>query len=316
VARGFARFFSGGGVDEALREFRGAADRLPSNSKIRWVIGTLLRSQGDLEGALSRFTEASLIDPRSHFYVFEIVTALLMLQRFDEATQYADRLRVIAPEWVAGWVAKAPIYLYQGDVEAARQVMTDVSLQAGALDRLVPHLIEDALYRPEWEMVVPESFHDKVMGLTLQTAAVDSADYYLAKARTFRVRGDRPRQVAYLDSLVSVLELRIESMPTLTLSRLDLGSAYAALGRTEDARAQAAVLDGLRLSERDRFRGFFAAMDLARLHAAIGDADAAISGLQTLAQLPSPLTGAFLAADPAFVSLHGDPRFQAIVDGL
>jgi serine/threonine-protein kinase len=89
----------------------------------------------------------------------------------------------------------------------------------------------------------------------------------------------------------------------------DLGQALALSGREAEARAELA-----RVLELSKVR-YVSGVDIAAIHASLGDADAAIAELErALTERASTL--GFLAQNPAFRSLRGDPRFIDIVQRI
>lgn len=87
----------------------------------------------------------------------------------------------------------------------------------------------------------------------------------------------------------------------------DVGQALALSGRRADALAE---LDRvLKLST----QRYVSAVDIASIYAALDDTDNALAWLDRALQQRASTLG-FLAQNPAFDALHGNPRFAAIVD--
>jgi DNA-binding winged helix-turn-helix (wHTH) protein/TolB-like protein len=89
----------------------------------------------------------------------------------------------------------------------------------------------------------------------------------------------------------------------------DVGQALALLGRTDEARAELARL--LQLAK-DRY---VPALDIATIHASLGDRDSALSWLERAFDDRSTNI-AFLEYDPSFDALRGDARFAALVEKI
>jgi DNA-binding winged helix-turn-helix (wHTH) protein/tetratricopeptide (TPR) repeat protein len=87
----------------------------------------------------------------------------------------------------------------------------------------------------------------------------------------------------------------------------DVGQALALSGRRAEALAE---LDRvLKLST----QRYVSAGDIASIYASLGDTDNALAWLDRALQQRASMLG-FLAQNPAFDGLHGDPRFAAIID--
>ena len=92
-------------------------------------------------------------------------------------------------------------------------------------------------------------------------------------------------------------------------SAADVPAALAIAGRTEDAQAQ------LRQMIAERARRYVSAYDVATVCAALGDRAASLDWLETaLAERAQPIS--YLAVDPVFRGLHGEPRVQQILRRL
>jgi TolB-like protein/Flp pilus assembly protein TadD len=126
-------------------------------------------------------------------------------------------------------------------------------------------------------------------------------------ARTYRAR-------AYLHSgqrelaLSEFLELREREARTPG-SFGDVGQALAMLGRTDEARVELA-----RIMQLTKAR-YIPALDIATIHAGLGDRDAAFQWLQSAFEDRSTNI-AFLEYDPSFDVLRDDARFAALVEKI
>ena len=126
-------------------------------------------------------------------------------------------------------------------------------------------------------------------------------------ARTFRAR-------AYLHSgqrelaLTEFLQLREREARTPG-SFGDVGQALAMLGRTDEARAELARLMQLATSR------YVPALDIATIHASLGDRDSAFQWLER-AFADRSTNIAFLEYDPSFDALRDDARFAALVERI
>ena len=89
----------------------------------------------------------------------------------------------------------------------------------------------------------------------------------------------------------------------------NLGRAYALAGHTDDARAQIAQLQALGTE------GFGVGYDIALIHAALGEREAALAALERALTDHSQMVG-FINVDPGFDGIREEPRFRAVVDRL
>jgi tetratricopeptide (TPR) repeat protein len=124
-------------------------------------------------------------------------------------------------------------------------------------------------------------------------------------ARTYRAR-------AYLHSgqrelaLAEFVKLREREARTPG-SFGDVGQALAMLGREEEARAELAQLLELAKSR------YVPALDIATVHASLGDRESAFEWLER-AYADRSTNIAFLEHDPSFNGLRGDVRFAKLIE--
>jgi DNA-binding winged helix-turn-helix (wHTH) protein/TolB-like protein/Tfp pilus assembly protein PilF len=126
-------------------------------------------------------------------------------------------------------------------------------------------------------------------------------------ARTYRAR-------AYLHSgqrelaLAEFLKMREREARTPG-SFGDVGQALAMLGRTDEARAELGRLKQLAKSR------YVPALDIATIHASLGDRDSAFEWLERAFEDRSTNI-AFLEYDPSFDALRDDARFRKLVERI
>ena len=63
----------------------------------------------------------------------------------------------------------------------------------------------------------------------------------------------------------------------------------------------------------DAWRGMWRLQDLARVHAMLGDQDAAIGELDLMLSKPAEISTQTLRLDPRWDPLRSNPRFQALL---
>jgi tetratricopeptide (TPR) repeat protein len=89
----------------------------------------------------------------------------------------------------------------------------------------------------------------------------------------------------------------------------DLPSAFALSGRSGEART---ALEALLAEAADRY---VSALDVATIHAALGDAEQALTWLQRAVEEVAPMAWG-IKTEPAFAHLRTDPRFQSLVNRI
>lgn len=131
-----------------------------------------------------------------------------------------------------------------------------------------------------------------------------------------RLGGDRVAAAHSYANAKKAIQAALRGEPDDYFRYQDLAYAEAGLGHREAAYEHSRHAIDLLPASKDAYFGIFFEETLARIQARFGDADAAITGLQHLMQTAygdPPLSAALLRADPDFVALRGDRRFQKLI---
>ena len=115
----------------------------------------------------------------------------------------------------------------------------------------------------------------------------------------------RPDQAKYVEKWPD------DANPLMMLAKTD-----AALGRKEDAVAEAQQAVTMRPISKDAVEGPFLAQDLAMVYLLVGEPEQALKQLEALERVPRGLTYGELAKDPDWDALKNEPRFQTILAHL
>jgi DNA-binding winged helix-turn-helix (wHTH) protein/TolB-like protein/Tfp pilus assembly protein PilF len=138
---------------------------------------------------------------------------------------------------------------------------------------------------------------DQLAGLVEAAPEPPVPRHHLARLRVFR--GEPAEAIRLLEGFTARAPGGLAT----------LGRAYALAGRTDDARAEIARLQGLGA------QGFGVGYDIALVCAALGERESALAALESALRDHSQMVG-FINVDPGFALLHDEPRFRAVVDKL
>jgi TolB-like protein len=294
------------------------------------------RSEPGLRRALSSFEQAVALDPDFALAYVGIAEARSMMavsgaaaprDAFPLAKRNVARALAIAPDLGEAYAVLGQIRLqYEHDWSAAESALLRAvdlnpyfapSQQWLGLYYAYMGRMDDALARiaraRELEPLAPG--YGAIEGLLMiyagaYTAAVDRLQETLSLDPTFELTrtylglaylrlGDFDRAMKEFSRTRSVAPGRGGYV----------GQLYALSGRRQEALDEAH-----RLIELSRQR-YVAAYDIATIYGALGDADEAFAWLERAIADRSQLIG-WLAAEPAFESMRGDPRFVAMLEQL
>ncbi|HZM27840.1 MAG TPA: hypothetical protein VFB89_10810 [Gemmatimonadales bacterium] len=228
------------------------------------------------------------------------------MRRYSACARYNDRIIRIAPDRWEGYIDRGRIeVLGRGNVSAGQRLLHE-GLEHGDGQRLLALM---------WLFVVrfgaPED-RDAMLLLPVEAFGSDTMGYYASKGQVWRLRGDSARTRAYYDSLRAYTTERIRRRPQDDAAHTALGYAYARLGRAADA-----VREGRRGVEllpvsRDAYEGSERLLDLAKIYAVVGDADAAVDQLSALLEIPSWVSPAWLRVSWDWDEIRDNSRFQQL----
>ena len=128
-----------------------------------------------------------------------------------------------------------------------------------------------------------------------------------------RVQGDAEKAMLAFERARKKLEVAVAERPDDPAIVSNLAWAYAGLGRREDALRTSQRSVELVPSWRDAADGPFYANMQAQTLAWLGDKDAALKQLTSVAKLPGGPSFGELKLDPSWDELRGDPRFDELI---
>ena len=110
------------------------------------------------------------------------------------------------------------------------------------------------------------------------------------------------------------MEEHVKRTPDSADARIQLAKLHAWLGEKDAALAEAQRAQQLRPESKDAFEGPTITTQVAEVYSILGDNDHAIQLLDGLMNRPSEVTVNGLKLNPVWDPLRKDPRFQALID--
>ena len=298
--------------ESALESFARAEELAPSSRWLLTGIGSVLRRQGRMEGALEYYRRALELEP-TRVEAASIAETLMLMRRHEES---AEAYSGIVESWSTDGTLPAQYAMVlvhrDGETTAARAVMRqarDRGLQSFALT-----LTEVMVELFDRDASAALSLLDRAEAIIGDRQYV----YYpkdLVRGWALELAGDSVRAREAYESAAAELEDARSSLPDDVRIAGALGLAYAGLGRRDDAIREGTRATELMSIDAEAWRGATHLEELGKIYAALGDADEALQIIETLLARPGELTVSLLRLDPAWDNLRGDLRFQALIDG-
>jgi eukaryotic-like serine/threonine-protein kinase len=294
----------------ALKAYEAGLAKAPSDADLLSAAGRAEQSLGRWESSTERFTKAGAVDPRSALTARRQALNLLWLRRYPESEAAANRGLAVAPNTLLLHTAKAMIWLAQGDLARAQEVIRKIPPD------LEPTAVVSSL-ATYWDLfwILDEEQQQLLLRLPPSAFDDDRGAWGTALAAVYHLRGDNARARAYADSAVAAYEGQIKATPDNPQLYVLLGTVLAYLGRKDEAIRQGKKSVELAPISKDAYGGAYDQHQLARIYILVGEPDKALDLLEPLLKIPYYLTPAWLKIDPTFDPLRKNPRFQRLVAG-
>ncbi len=292
----------------ALRAYEAGLRIAPSNVDLLGGSSLAELSSGRWREALAHFTQAQALDPRSVATARRLAYTLLRLRRYTEALAACDRALALDPGNLDVVQTKAMVFLAQGDLKGARQVVRAVTQE-------VEPTVLVAFFSNYWDLYWVLDVGQQALLLRLPPSAFDDRTVWaIVLAQAYHSRGDLPRARAYADSARVAFGERVRATPGDAQSHVFLGLALAYLDRKAEAVREGARGLALAPVAKDAYNGPYLQHQLARIYLLAGEPEKALDQLEPLLKIPYYLSPGWLKIDPTFTPLRGNPRFERLVN--
>jgi serine/threonine protein kinase/TolB-like protein/Tfp pilus assembly protein PilF len=280
----------------------------PGHTELLTVLGTAEQQMGRGEEAARHLEQALSLDPRSLRPAIQQCRNLRMQRLYPQALEAYDRALAIHPDTLILLNEKAQLYLSMGDLAGARKVFAE------AASRVQPKL---AVAYMAFRFDLYWALDDRQQKLLLETtpAAFDDnrAAWALILTETFALRGDTKRARELADEARQEYAMQLADCPDDAERLIAVGLALAYTGRYDEAIRQTTRAVELVPLSRNVFFGAFYQHQLVRVYLLAGDNEKALDFLEPLVSAPYILSPGWLAIDPTFAPLKGNPRFEKLL---
>jgi len=295
-------------LSAALASYEAGLRVAPEDADLLTSTALAEQSLGRWDDAEKNLERGRTLDPRSVPTARRLAQTLLRLHRYRDGMAEVDRALKIAPANLDLIEAKVLLYLAQGDLESARNVI-----------RSVPPSVEPtglvAYLGNYWDLawVLDDSQQQLLLRLTPSAFDGDRGTWGIVLAQTYFLRGDRERARIYADSARIAYEQLLATIPNDAQRRAFYALALALMGRKAEAEAEGERAVTLLPASQDNYIGSYLQHQLARIYALTGKQDKAMDQLESLLKMNYYLSPAWLRIDPNFAPLKSNPRFERLI---
>ena len=294
--------------ERALHELESARAELAGESSFFITTGAIKRRQGKKEEALADFRHAADLDPRSAELLREVGTTLVQLRRFDEALAVIERSIALAPDQQGAYEQMANIHVFRnGDLEAARSTLA----RAPRSSELHAAWLRIDLLRRDYQAALSRSKQLPPGGIITQSAVVPAP---LIMAQAYSGLGHmEDARASYLEARDALIA-DIARRPNDHRLHASLAFAHVGLGAKEEAIKEARRATELLSVSNDAFYGWLRVQDLARVYAATGEIDAALTEIERLLETETAFTVHNLRLDPVWDPVRSHRKYAVLVE--
>jgi TolB-like protein/Flp pilus assembly protein TadD len=316
LALGFSYYYGDNNFDAALKEFQIAQRGLPNDAEAYLAVGAIQRRQGKWADSTENLEKAALLNPKDTWPLQNLFFNYQMQRDFPAANKTIDRALQIQPDALGLWEIKAKLAILEnGDLKVGQKLLEKV--------KTIPMSEEEKLkvLGGTVDFLLLQRKYKEALELmqntpdtVFSTIAHSLALKYFAIGLAQKALGDETQSHSAFLKAKSICEENVLQKPDDPDAHIELAKLHAWLGEKDAALAEARRATELRPESRDAFEGPAITAQVAEVYTILGENDRAIELLDRLMNRPSDLTVYGLKLNPAWDPLRKDPRFQALID--
>jgi TolB-like protein/cytochrome c-type biogenesis protein CcmH/NrfG len=295
----------------ATEQYEKIAQLQPNDPTVVSSLGLIQRRQGRWTEALANLRKAVELDPGNVAYTRNLSQGLVAIRRWEEAIAVERRLVTLLPGDLREQIWLARYRFFSGAVEEADAFFASLPPAQRDSPRGIAARANYAIFRNDYALFkrldTAQPFFDEDGGEHMVQAVFAAAVY--------AAHGDAAAARARLANFPAELRARLEREPDNPRGYVFLGMMEALLEHPAEAVRLARHGVELMPESRDALDGAQQAYWAMEVDAWIGNKDRAISELARLVRMAHSLNNpSYLRGDPWLTPLHGDPRFEALLN--
>jgi eukaryotic-like serine/threonine-protein kinase len=281
----------------------------PNDADILAIAAGVDSREGRLESATLKLERAREIDPRSAPTLVALQQMYVLQRRYQEARDIGQAAMTLVPGDINIVEWQAMGYLGQGDLKGAREVIR------AAIDRGNPAPAVAAFFGGYQEVSWALEDAERQLLFRLTPAAFDNDRSWWGQTMAIAhwQQGNLAQARAYADSALPATAAQVAASPKDGQTHALHALMLAYVGKKAEAVAeakQAVAMESGGIGNQN-----YDMLLLIRTYLAVGEPDLAMDEIELVLKRPYILTPAWLAIDPTYRVLKGNPRFEKLVKG-
>jgi tetratricopeptide (TPR) repeat protein len=299
-----------GDFPAAAAEYAAVVKARPGSAGALSSLASTYTAMGKWDSAQVVSRRALSLDPRSSYAAAQLGNVLRRLRRYEEAAGLLERAAARDSLEMNTFSERVLAELGRGDLRAAQVLIATVPKQIDYTEFVAYLATYGDLY---W--VLTDAQQRFLLRMSPSAFDNDRGSWGLALAGASWVRGDTASARSYGDSARVAFRKQLEAVPDDPQLRTLYGLSLAYAGYYPDA-----IREGRRGTElaplaTNHFMGPYLQHQMVKIYVLAGENEQALDLLEPLLKIPYDLSPAWLRIDPAFRSLRGNPRFEALSAG-
>ncbi|HKT58926.1 MAG TPA: protein kinase [Gemmatimonadales bacterium] len=294
--------------ERASNEYTQALRLAPNDVDLLTGAALAEQSLGQWDESVAQLRRSLTLDPRSVTTARRLAFTLLWVRQYQDALAVSEAALRLAPSHLQARSTRAMMYLAQGNLDGARQVVRETPSEIEPTT-LVAYI---ATY---WDLYWLLDEEQQKLLLRLQPSSFDEdrGNWGQVLAEVYALRGDSARAHAFADTARIAFETQLKATPNDAQRHVLLGLVLAYLGRKVEAIREGETGVALLPVSRDAYGGAYNEHQLARIYILTGEHQKALDRLEHLLSIPYYLSPGWLKVDPTFAPLRNEPRFKKLV---
>ncbi len=289
----------------------------PNDMETLGRLGTLQFIQGRWPETIATHRTATLLYPSNADYAGALAGIYGRVRRFEEAIAEGRRaIRLRPGRWEDAVEQARLLYCATGSTREMEELLARLEARTPQPPEMARLHMELASWRKDYVEYLrldgarPSTIEDP----GAQTHSLSRSDHTAIEvAEVLCDLGDKEGVRARLGDLSARLRARLELDPTNTQLLRQGAVVEAILGNKDEALRRITLAAEIIPEASNAFMGVSISGVRARVYAWIGDKDRAIDEIARLLRIPSSLNVHLLRVEPAYASLRGDPRWEALL---